>query len=42
MTNVGDGVASASKFFDQNGADAILHPQLVTDLRSIIEVPTIG
>jgi hypothetical protein len=42
QANIGDGIANASNFFHRNRANAILHPQLIPDLGSIIGVPTIG
>jgi hypothetical protein len=36
MTNVSDGVTGATDFFDGKGADAMIYPQVVTDVGSII------
>jgi hypothetical protein len=35
-TNVSDGVTGATDFFDGKGADAMIYPQVVTDIGSII------
>jgi hypothetical protein len=36
MTNVSDRVMGATNFFDSKGADAMISPQAVTDIMSII------
>ena len=35
-TNVSDGVADTTEFFDGKGANAMIYPQVFTDIGSII------